>query len=270
MVNVTFLGTGGAFSSGRRTNLALLIEGPAFRMLIETGPMVIEQLDRVDLRATDVDQLFVTHAHGDHVLGFPMLALNRLEAGAPLDVYAGLSTIASLRILCALAFSSLGPDRLDLRWHALSEEGPDETRLSAGVGLRTAVIEHPPDVPTLGARWDFDGGPSVTLITDTRPADVGVELARGSDLLIHEASFSVVLEPEANAGDHYHSTAKEAGEVAREAGCARLALVHLGSEIGENPDVLVEEARAGTDLEVIVPEDGQRLSLGETKEEEER
>jgi ribonuclease BN (tRNA processing enzyme) len=186
-----------------------------------------------------------------------------MVATTPLHVYAGLSTIASMRILCALAFSSLDPGRLDLRWHGLSEEHSDEVHLPTGIRLRTVVVEHPPDVPTLGARWDFDDGPSVTFITDTRPSDVTVELARGSDLLIHEASFSVELEPESNAGDHYHSTARQAGDVARQAGCARLALVHLGPEIGEHPEALIEEAQAGTDLEVIVPEDGQRLSVGD-------
>ncbi|MGD8967381.1 MAG: MBL fold metallo-hydrolase [Anaerolineae bacterium] len=263
MVNVTFLGTGGAFSVGRRTNLALLIESGRFRMLVETGPMVVQQLDRVGLRSSDIDRLFVSHAHGDHVLGFPMLALNRLQASGPLHVYAGLSTIASLRILSALAFSSLSPDSLDLRWHSLSEERPDAIDLPMGIRLRTMVPDHPPDAPTLAARWDFENGPSVAFITDTRPCDVSVELARGSDLLIHEASFSAVLEPEASPGDHYHSTAKQAGDIARQAGCPRLALVHLGSEIGEHPEVLIEEARAGTDLEVIVPEDGQRLSVGD-------
>jgi ribonuclease Z len=265
MVNVTFLGTGGAFSAGRRTNLALLIESDGFRMLVETGPMIVEQLNRVGLRSSDVDRLFVSHRHGDHVLGFPMLALNRIQAPGPLHVYAGLSTISSLRILSALAFSSLSPDRLDLQWHSLSEEGPDETELPLGVKLRTVVVDHPPDVPTLAARWDFADGPSVTFITDTRPTGVGVELARGSDLLIHEASFSALLEPEANAGEHYHSTAEQAGAVAREAGCPRVALVHLGPEIGEHPDVLIEEARADSDLEVIVPEDGQQLSVGDNE-----
>jgi ribonuclease Z len=263
MVNVTFLGTGGAFSAGRRTNLALLIESGQFRMLVETGPMVVEQLNRVGLRSSDIDRLFVSHRHGDHVLGFPMLALGRLQAPGPLHVYAGLSTIASLRMLSALAFSSLSPDRLDLRWHSLSEEGSDAIDLPMGVRLRTMVPDHPPDAPTLAARWDFDNGPSVTFVTDTRPNDVSVELARGSDLLIHEASFSGVLEPEASPGDHYHSTAEQAGDIARQAGCPRLALVHLGLEIGEHPNVLIEEARAGTELEVIVPEDGQRLSLGD-------
>jgi ribonuclease BN (tRNA processing enzyme) len=225
--------------------------------------MIVDQLNRVGLRSSDIDRLFVSHAHGDHILGFPMLALNRIQAPGPLHVYAGLSTIASLRILSALVFSSLSPDKLDLRWHSLSEEGPDETALPTGVRLRTVVPDHPPDAPTLAARWDFNDGPSVTLITDTRPSDVGVELAQGSDLLIHEASFSAVLEPEACPGDHYHSTAEQAGDIARQAGCPRLALVHLGPRIGEHPNVLAKEAQAGTDLEVIVPEDGQRLSVGD-------
>jgi ribonuclease BN (tRNA processing enzyme) len=227
--------------------------------------MVMQQLSRVGLRGSDIDRLFVSHAHGDHVLGFPMLALNRLRAPDPLHVYAGASTIASLRILSALAFSSIHPDEFKLHWHSLSEEGPDEMDLPMGVKLRTAVPDYPPDVPTLAARWDFDNGPSVTFVTDTRPGDVSVELARGSDLLIHEASFSALLEPEADPGEHYHSSAEQAGAVARQAGCRRLALVHLGPEIGEHPEVLIEEARAGTDLEVIVPDDGQRLSVGDDK-----
>jgi ribonuclease Z len=265
MVNVTFLGTGNAFSAGRRTNVSLLIEASDFRMLVETGPMVLEQLHRAGLRASDIERLFVTHAHGDHVLGFPMLALSRLEATAPLHVYTGLSTIASLRILSNLAFSSLSTDRLNLRWHEISQEGPDEIELSSGVKLYTVLPDHPPGVPTLAARWNFAEGVSVTFITDTRPGSISVDLARDSDLLIHEASFSTTLEPDANSYEHYHSTAQQAGEIAREAGCKRLALVHLGVEIGERPDVLIEEARAGTDLEVIVPEDGERLSIASGK-----
>jgi ribonuclease Z len=262
MVNVTFLGTGNAFSAGKRTNVCLLIDGPEFRMLVETGPMVLEQLSRAGLRAIDVERLFVTHAHGDHVLGFPMLALNRLGASTPLHVYAGLNTIASLRILSTLAFSSLSTDQLNLRWHEISQEGPDEVELSTtGVRVRTILPDYPPGVPTLAARWEFDDGPSVTFITDTRPGQASVELARDSDLLIHEASFSAILEPDADPYEQYHSTARQAGEIARKAGCKQLALVHLGAESGDQPDILIEEARADTDLQVIVPEDGDQIRV---------
>jgi hypothetical protein len=37
--------------------------------------------------------------------------------------------------------------------------------------------------------------------------------------------------------------------------------VHLCPEISDYPEVLVEEARADTDLQVIVPEDGERVRV---------
>jgi ribonuclease BN (tRNA processing enzyme) len=70
-----------------------------------------------------------------------------------------------------------------------------------------------------------------------------------------------VLQPEANPAEYFHSTARQAGELARAAGCPRLALVHLGPDVGEHPDVLAEEARAGTSLQVIVPEDGECIRV---------
>ena len=260
MVEVTFLGTGGAFSAGHRSPLALLIENAGFRMLVETGPTIVEQLARVDLAAAEIERVFVSHSHGDHSLGFPMLTLNRLGASAPLHVYAGLSTIATLKILCALVYPSISERRLGLHWHELSEREPGETEPAPGVTLRTVVVPHPPGTPTLAVRWDL-GARSVTLATDTLPCAATVDLARGSDLLIHEASFSAVLQPGADPASHFHSTAQQAGELARQAGCPRLALVHLGPEIGERPEVLIEEARAGTDLDVIVPEDGERTQV---------
>jgi ribonuclease Z len=260
MVDVVFLGTGGAFSSGRRSPLALLIESGNFRMLVESGPMIVEQLARVNLLPADIRHLFVSHYHGDHTLGFPMLVLNRLTASTRLHVYAGHSTAATLEMLWALAFPSFGDDRLTIDYHRLSERDLEERDLSPGIILSTTIVPHPPGVPTLAARWDFEGT-SVTLATDTLPNALTLELARGSDLLIHEASFSATLQPDANSGEHFHSTAQQAGEIARRAGCARLALVHMGPEISEHPDVLVEEAQAGTGLEVIVPEDGERVRV---------
>ncbi len=261
MVDVTFLGTGNAFSAGRRTNVALLISSAEFRMLVETSPMILGQLDRAGLRARDIERVFVTHAHGDHILGFPMLALSRLDTAAPLHVYAGLSTIASLRILNTLAFCGITADDASFRWHALSEEETDQVDLTSRITLQTVLPDHPPGTPTLAARWSFADGPSITFVTDTRPSHTTVDLPRSSDLLIHEASFSATLQPDEDPHEHYHSTARQAGQIAREAGCRQLALVHLAPKIGARPEVLIEEACAGTDLHVVVPEDGDQLAL---------
>ncbi len=260
-VDILFLGTGGAFSAGQRTNVALLIETNGFRMLVEVGPVIMQQLTRANLQADEIEQLFVSHSHGDHTLGFPMLALNRLPDPPPLHIYASTAVTVALQALWELAYHGFGIERLNLRWHELPERGPGKIELTEDITLRTAVVPHPPGVPTLAARWDFAGGPSVTFVTDTLANAATVELARDSDLLIHEASFSAVLQPDIDPTRHFHSTARQAGEIARRAGCSRLALVHLGPEIGGHSDVLAEEARAGTDLHVIVPDDGERIHL---------
>jgi ribonuclease Z len=261
MVDVTFLGTGGAFSAGRRSNLALLIEASDFRMLVEVGPTIMEQLARINLPAAEIERVFVSHAHGDHTLGFPMLVLNRYGIPTPLHIYAGTATAATLKMLWRLAYPGLDTRLVNLHWHKRSERDPEETELSEGVTLRTVLVPHPPHVPTLAARWDFANGPSIAFVTDTLANHSTVELARGTDLLIHEASFSAELQPDADPAAHFHSTAQQAGEMARQAGCPRLALVHLGPEIGEHPHVLIEEARATTDLQVIVPQDSERIRL---------
>jgi len=231
-------------------------------MLVEAGPVIMQQLARSSLRVDEIGQIFVSHAHGDHALGFPMLALNRASAPIPLHVYAGATTIDTLQILGRLAFRGLGEHMLSLHWHALPETAADAQEIAPGITLRTAPIPHPPGVPTLAARWDFADGPSITYATDTVPNPATVELARGSDLLIHEASYSAVLQPDTDSAGNYHSTAQEAGDIARQAGCPRLALVHLGPEIGEHPRALIEEARGDSDLQVIVPEDGERICVG--------
>jgi ribonuclease BN (tRNA processing enzyme) len=261
MYNVVFLGTANAFPSKRRSCAGLLIEAPDFRMLVEASPGIVPRLAKIDVAAADIRFVFISHSHGDHTLGFPLLVLNRIKAATRLQVYAAQDTLSTLQMLWTLAYADFDSNYLKCDWHRLSDRRLDEVEVTPAVTLRTIVVPYPPGATTLAARWDFSAGPSVTYVTDTIPNTASIQLAQGSDLLIHEASFSAVLQPDADPAMHFHSTARQAGEVARQAGCPRLALVHLGSEISDHPDVLVEEACADTDLRVIVPEDGQRVRL---------
>jgi ribonuclease Z len=93
-------------------------------------------------------------------------------------------------------------------------------------------------------------GRTVVIAGDTAPCQGVVEVARGADLLVHEATF---LEDERErARETSHSTAREAAEVARECEVGMLALTHLSSRYF-GPEV-AREARA-VFADTVVPRD---------------
>jgi ribonuclease Z len=88
------------------------------------------------------------------------------------------------------------------------------------------------DAPRPGRRIVYTG--------DTRPSENIVELARGADLLIHEATFGDELAERAQ--EDGHSTVSQAAGVAAKAGVKRLMLTHISSRYGDTKQLL-EAAR---------------------------
>ncbi len=86
-------------------------------------------------------------------------------------------------------------------------------------------------------------GLAVAYITDTRPCAAAVELARDADLLICEAMYADEHADEAKA--KMHMTAREAAELAAEAGAKRLALTHISPRyLGGSWRTLRDEAQS--------------------------
>jgi len=127
-------------------------------------------------------------------------------------------------------------------------EGPLFRRLQMGedVQLRDGRVIQSADV--VGPPR---AGKSVAYCTDTRPFAGTVKLARGVDLLIHEATFTEELVSEAR--DFGHSTAAQAARIAAEADAQRLLITHFSTRY---PDVtpLYEEAIAVFPNTVIAQE----------------
>jgi len=88
----------------------------------------------------------------------------------------------------------------------------------------------------------IEKGRKITFILDTAPNANTIKLAKNSDILISEASFS--NEEEKLASEYLHLTAKQAAEIAKKAKCKSLILTHISQRYENSPEVILKEAKA--------------------------
>ncbi|MGH3049449.1 MAG: MBL fold metallo-hydrolase, partial [Gaiellaceae bacterium] len=97
-------------------------------------------------------------------------------------------------------------------------------------------------------------GRRIVIPGDTAPVDTVRVLAEGADVLVHEATFAD--EDRERAADTRHSTARQAAELARDAGVRLLALTHIspryfGPELVREARELFPETVAPRDFDIV-------------------
>ncbi len=133
-------------------------------------------------------------------------------------------------------------------------EGPLRRRLLKGETVRLGDrIVHPNEVvgPPLPGR-------SIIYCTDTVPCENSVSLARNGDVLVHDATFSDAYADRAEQS--MHSTARQAAQIARNAGVKRLILWHLSLRVHGTENDLLQEAREEF-ADTLVPADLELFEL---------
>ena len=84
-------------------------------------------------------------------------------------------------------------------------------------------------------------GKKIAIILDTLVNENAVKIAKSSDLLICESTFSA--DEEKRAEEHYHFTSKQAAEIAKKAKAKSLILTHLSQKHEKFSENILKEAR---------------------------
>ena len=295
MLDILFLGTGAAVPSRDRTTSALAVRSGRDIILLDCGEGTQRQLMVSPFSFMKIRAVLITHMHGDHVLGLPGLLQTMGLSGRkdPLTVYGpsrledyirtamdategdigyelSFEAVAdggkyAIGNLTATAFStdhgieSFGyvireadaPGRLD-RAKALSlglEDGPDLARIKNGETVKGVEPSQVMGEPQKGLSMAYTG--------DTRPCPAVPLAAKGVDVLVHEATY--MSSEEKLAGEHGHSTVRQAADDARAAGARYLILTHISNRYKER-EGLEEEAK-GLFPEAYVAEDMRMFSV---------
>lgn len=265
MLEVTFIGTGSALMTHYRGSTAFTVRTENQLFLADAGPSVFGDMYRAGLDPAHIDTIFLSHGHGDHILGFPQIALLQkfITKDPPLRIYCTPTVREAVCAITRLAFPEAADWLKTFRWIDLAA-GPRQSHdLTDDIQLTTELVCGPPYMPVLGMRLDFfDKGLSLAYSADTAPSETFASLATNCDLLIHESSFSATLQPDVSPELFFHSDARQAGQIAARARVKRLALVHLGNlPTNNHRRVLTAEAAEAFSGLILVPDDGDVIQL---------
>lgn len=249
MMYLYVLGSGSSYNPvGRETTMLAVAVGDDVS-LVDCGGNALAAFIRMGGDPAQVARLFLTHNHPDHVVGFPLLIQQLWLAGrrTPLPVYAPSETVATARRLMDTFDTSGWEGLFAIEWHTIPLEPWTPVCASSAVRVLAAPAEH--SRPTVALRFESAHGVLV-YSSDTAPSPHIVELARGADLLVHEATGPY----------EGHSTVKDAAIVARDAGVPRVVLVHLPYD-EEEAARLAAEAEAQIGVHIVPASDAMRYGL---------
>ena len=185
-MRLAFLGTGSAYSS-ERYNGAVVVEG---RYLLDAGAPLVPHMHRLGIRPQAIEAVFLTHFHGDPVLGLPIFMLHRaLESSRPLAVVGPPGVEARVEQLLTLAWPFEWADlRQRFQLTYLEAELRGEV---GGLPYETVILDHG-RMGCVGYRLRLPDG-LLAYSGDTQPTPPLDRLVLGADVAIVEATAPVEL-----------------------------------------------------------------------------
>ncbi|HKP74305.1 MAG TPA: MBL fold metallo-hydrolase [Longimicrobiaceae bacterium] len=225
MAVLHLLGTGSAFSDARRTTTMLAFESGGRTLVVDCGGDVIQRLLVSGVDLAGIEAMIVTHEHADHVGGFPLFMEKLWLSGRrePIPVHGIQPAIDQARRAWE-SFDTKGWKGVpEIQWRPVKHDPGAEVLRNERWRVTATPGIHP--VPVVGLRVEAAGGGVVAYSCDTSPSPQFTELARGVDILVHEAQQQPV--------PNVHSTYAQAAEVALHAGARRLVLVHLPPNVAD-------------------------------------
>ncbi|HEX8721386.1 MAG TPA: ribonuclease Z [Pyrinomonadaceae bacterium] len=255
-MKLTVLGSGTSVPHPRRSSSAHWVEAGRGTLLLDCSGPAVHRMAEEGCDWANLDAVWVSHFHLDHVGGLAPLLFGTKHAAAtrerrkPLAVYGPRGLGKLLR-----RFDEAGGYRI------FEQPFPVEVRELAPraefellPGLAGATLSTPHTSESLALRLTDARGASLVYTSDTGFTEALAGFARAADLFLMECSFFREKPVET------HLELEDAMRLARLSGARRCVLAHLYPEWdGVN---LEAEARRLWDGETLEARDGLRLNVG--------
>jgi ribonuclease Z len=292
---VALCGAGSPLPDPKRSGPCTAVIAGERIFVVDSGAGSSRVLTRMRIPQGEIEAIFLTHLHSDHIDGLGELLLQRWANGGSTSPVPVIGPEGVEQVVDGFD-AAYGPSRRYRVAHhgedvvppsgaggvarpfAQPADGVGEVLIDDGGLVVTAFrVEHLPVDPAVGYRFDYKGR-SVLLSGDTVQSANLQKFAEGVDLLVHEAlsaDLVAILTRGAEAAGReklakitrdildYHATPVQAAEVARDSGAGHLLYNHIVPPLLAAPleDIFLEGVDDVYDGPVTIGRDGTFVRL---------
>lgn len=278
-MRVTLLGTGGPRPDPARQGPATLVQAGGLNLVFDAGRGVAVQLASAGVTTADVDGIFLTHHHFDHIggLGDLIMAAWNNKRETPLPIYGPVGTQEIVTTLIGgVYWRDVNYRVVEERWLGtpvntpmamieIHEQMSGEFALADDVSVTVGEVEHGgailelplEDWATVGYRVS-SGDRHIAISGDAVAGKELSTLAADADVLVMCAYLAAgeISSPMTRfLVEHVLAGAPQAAAIAQEANVRRLVLTHIREKSEAELDRMRDEVAEIFDGEIIVGSD---------------
>lgn len=262
------LGTGTA-DTVKYAKTAFFIQDEAINLLIDTGggSEILARLDHCGIALNEIQHVFITHKHIDHIFGIFWILRFRGAAihssKAPnLTIYASEENIGLIKQVSGLFLKKKVLELFDTKIMFIAVNESSTALLDGGWAVKFFDIQSEKE-NQLGCHITFPHGKTMAFIGDEPYRDAIFPFCENVDYLFHDA-YCLKQDREAFAPHKIsHSTAQEAAANAQRVKAKNLILFHTEDKatFGKRKALYTEEARKEYSGNIFVPDDGDIIEI---------
>ena len=253
-MKITFLGTGVGIPQAGKVQSGLIMEIGGEPVLFDCGCGVLGRIQESGYEHTDIESIFLTHLHLDHVGDvLALLKANWLVGKTGMRMFGPKGTKEWFEQTISVYDYLQGRIEVDIT----ELEAGDSFSLNGqncDCTIKTAPGVH--SITSLAYRVEHDGKTAV-YAGDTEPCIPVFELADGADVLIHECSFPLNFEMTNHTTPDMFSDRLQQTPL----NVKQLYLVHLYPHMQGHEDEALEHIGKYFDGDVRIPTDLQVIDI---------
>ena len=273
IIKIIILGSGTPRVNIDRFSQSILVEHKKDKFLFDTGRGALLRLNQSNILPNEIHNIFFTHLHSDHLLGFADILMTGwvYHRNLPLNIFGpeGTENFVS---------STLQSYKEDINVRSNAPEMLDKKNLKSnitiindgykfrknGLTIEAFSVKHEPFTHAFGFKI-FNDKYCMIISGDTTFTENIIKKAKNCDILIHEiahaSEFTIEKFPKAKGVISYHTDTKQLSKIVNTVTPRLTILNHVLSLDGSSDNEILEDIKKYTSHNVLIAKDLMTIDL---------